>query len=267
MSAPVWETNQQLRRSPIVTPPLRLPGQSIDERICDLRDKFNELLVLPLCLVALAIVEWLHWLMAAPPNPFIPSVLALIAILYAWRKGAPLVATIKNHRLGRDGERSVGQMLEQLRGKGYCIFHDIIGPDFNIDHVIVGPAGIFTIETKTRSKPMRGCSKIVYDGNTVRIESGQPIDAPLDQARAQAQWVSERLNDGRATPFTVQPIVVFPGWYVERTGPRSNRDVWVLNPKMLAQCLEDERSILSPALVDSAANTLTRYSRWPISQN
>ena len=33
-----------------------------------------------------------------------------------------------------------------------------------IDHVIIGPAGIFTIETKTWSKPVRGEARIVFDG-------------------------------------------------------------------------------------------------------
>jgi hypothetical protein len=61
-----------------------------------------------------------------------------------------------NLRLGLEGERTVGHALEELRVYGYQVFHDIPGNKFNIDHVIAGPAGIFTIETKTRSKPGDG---------------------------------------------------------------------------------------------------------------
>ncbi|MGD1866748.1 MAG: nuclease-related domain-containing protein [Phormidesmis sp.] len=35
------------------------------------------------------------------------------------------------------------------------MFHDVVGKNFNIDHVVIGDTGIFTIETKTYRKPMR----------------------------------------------------------------------------------------------------------------
>ncbi|HEX9145591.1 MAG TPA: nuclease-related domain-containing protein, partial [Candidatus Binatia bacterium] len=53
---------------------------------------------------------------------------------------------VKALRLGRNGERDVGQKLEPLRKHGYQVFHDIIGDGFNIDHVLIGPAGIFTVQ-------------------------------------------------------------------------------------------------------------------------
>jgi hypothetical protein len=169
---------------------------------------------------------------------------------------------IKNLRQGRDGERYVGQMLEQLREKGYRVFHDISGEGFNIDHAIMGPAGVFTIETKARSKPPTGRPTIVYDGNTIRIEKGFPFDEPLKQARAQAWWLTNLLNDGRGRVFRVRPIVVFPDWYVERTGPRSNDDVWVLNPKALGTFLDHEPSVLPADRIDDAAQALIQYCRW-----
>jgi hypothetical protein len=232
----------------------------------DLRDKFNDLLALPLCLVVLAMFEWWRWSFAISPNPWVLTIAALISITYAWRKGARLVRTVKNHRLGRDGERVVGQMLEPLREKGYRVFHDIPGAGFNIDHVIVGPAGIFTIETKTRTKPMRGSSKIVYDGHAIRIEDGPSFQKPLKQARTQAQWLADLLNDGRTATFTVRPVVVFPEWYVERTGPRSKHDVWVLNPKALDKFLDHEPHVLSADAIDAAAHALTQHCRRPITE-
>ena len=266
MSASAWKTSRQLRRSPIKTPPLRVPGQSSDERISNLQNKFTDLVVPPLCLVVLAFFEWWHWMMAVPPNPWVFTIVALLSIIYAWGKGAPLVAMVKNLRLGRDGERSVGQMLEPLREKGYRVFHDIPGDGFNIDHAIVGPAGVFTIETKTRSKPEHGSSKIVYNGNAIRIEDGRSFQKPLKQARSQAQWLADLLNDGRTTTFTVRPVVVFPEWYVERTGPRSKEDVWVLNPKALQKFLDHEPHVLPADANDAAAHALTQHCRRPITQ-
>jgi hypothetical protein len=266
MSVSAWNVNRKLRPSPIKTPPLRLPGQSIEERINELRSEFHEYLILPFCFVVLAMFECLRWWTAAPPNPILLTIAASITIVYAWIKIVPLKTMIRNLKVGQDGERSVGQMLEPLRGNGYRVFHDIPGADFNIDHAIVGPAGIFTIETKTKTKPMDGSHKILYDGHAIRLEDGRSFQQPLLQARAQAHGLANFLNDGRTKTFTVRPVVVFPEWYVETIGPRNKNDVWVLNPKQLASWLDQEPRVLSTDAIDAASHALTQYCRRPITE-
>ena len=258
MPAPAWDTTREHRRPLFVHPLLRLPGQSMDERITHHQEKLADLVVPTFCLVVLAVFEWWRWWFPVPPMPLPFTAIALIAVLYAFPRVMRHRAGMKTDRQGRDGERYVGQMLEQLRDKGYRVFHDIPGEGFNIDHVIIGPAGVFTIETKTRSKPPSGRPTIVYDGNTIRIEKGFRFDEPLKQARAQAWWLANLLNDGRGTRFSVRPIVVFPDWYVERTGPRSKDDVWVLNPKALGTFLDYEPPVLSADRIDDAAHDLIR---------
>lgn len=259
LSNPAWKPDGKPLRSTLRTPPLRLPGQSVDERISVCYEKMDAILIAPFCFVVVALYGWIQWWMGHIFNPFILTTIAIITILYAWNKIVPIRHVVKNLKLGRDGERFVGQMLEQLRGKGYRVFHDIPGPSFNIDHAIVGPAGIFTIETKMRTKPLRGAGKIFYDGNTVRLEGNRPVDEPLHQVRAQAHWLAALLNDGRASKHKVRPILVFPEWYVERTGRRDKDDIWVLNPKALDTFLDHEPPVLSSVSIDSASQALTQY--------
>jgi hypothetical protein len=83
------------------------------------------------------------------------------AFVYKGSRGIPA-------HLGRDGERAVGRTLERLVADGYHVFHDIVGPNWNIDHLMIGPGGIFTIETKTRSKLERGHAVIRYRAEQVR---------------------------------------------------------------------------------------------------
>ena len=49
---------------------------------------------------------------------------------------------------GARGEEAVGQVLEELDGFGYRTLHDIETGRGNLDHVVVGPTGIFAVETK-----------------------------------------------------------------------------------------------------------------------
>src|SRR4029077_13677170 len=51
---------------------------------------------------------------------------------------------------GAEGEEVVGKVLEGLAEDGWCVIHDVCFGRGNIDHIVVGPGGIFTIETKSR---------------------------------------------------------------------------------------------------------------------
>jgi len=175
MSVSPRHIDSQRHRSPLRIPPLRFPGQSVEEEINLLQFKIDELLVPSFCIVVVALMEVWHWWTSVPPSPALLSTTAFILVIYAGQRIWSYNRAIKNLRLGRDGERTVGQMLESLRAQGYRVLHDIAGPDFNVDHVIIGLAGIFTIETKTRSKPMDENAKIMYDGNAIRIASERPF--------------------------------------------------------------------------------------------
>lgn len=160
--------------------------------------------------------------------------------------------------LGRDVERAVGEYLDRFREKGYRVFHDIVAGDFNIDHLILGEAGVFTIETKGVSKKSKGNQKIVYDGSTVTIDGFMPDRDPIIQAKAQAAWAKEILRDLTGKEFPVQPVVLFPGWFIDGKG---GSEVWVLNPKALPSFIENKKPVLQPETIRAAASHFSRYVR------
>jgi len=150
------ETARQDKRSPLKDRPLRFPGQSLDSEIRKLQIEIVGYFILAVFLIFVAYSQWVSWYFHAPPQPLIFFVLALIFIAYGCYRVYQIQKRIKNMKLGRDGERHVGQALETLREKGFTVFHDLIGKNFNVDHVIVSPHGVFAVETKTISKPVRG---------------------------------------------------------------------------------------------------------------
>jgi hypothetical protein len=61
--------------------------------------------------------------------------------LYAWRRGL-------------DGERRTGEVLAALQSHGWAILHDLHWPGrpyANIDHIAIGPTGVFVIDSKNWS--------------------------------------------------------------------------------------------------------------------
>ena len=130
--------NDQRTRSPIKGKALREPGQSLSEQLEDLvYDRMLLWLLLPLLFGLLAGLEWWRWYREAPYNPLFYTVVAVLAALVSALR---LVRLFRQARalLGRDGERVVGQFLEDMRPDGYHVLHDLIGDGFNVDHVVIG---------------------------------------------------------------------------------------------------------------------------------
>ena len=182
-------------RSPLKNRPLRNPGQSLDEQIRDLIEtNIAGPVFLAMFGILVAVLEWWRYYHPAPPSPGVYSFGAALVIVYAVFRVYRSLPRVRALKLGRDGEKVVGQFLEALRERGYRVFHDIIGADFNIDHVLIGPAGIFTVETKTHRKPS-GDAHIIFDGEMIRIDGFVPDRDPVAQAKAQANWLRDLLNE------------------------------------------------------------------------
>jgi hypothetical protein len=251
----------RITRSPLKAPPLRNPGQSVEEELHDIiYDRILAPWLIAILLLLVAGLEWWRYYKALPPAPLPYSVFAVVGLAYAAFQFFRLRPKIKRLKQGRDGERVVGQYLERLREKGYQVFHDVVGEGFNVDHVIVGPAGVFTVETKTYSKPVKGEAKIQFDGETLTADSFMPDRDPIVQAKAQASWLREIISESTGKTMRVHPVIVFPGWFIERK-PGSAKGLWVLNPKALPDFLDHEPAVLSAEEVKLVSFHLSRFIR------
>jgi len=247
-------------KSPIKNLPVRQPGQSTREKQRDiLFDNIMPYYLAAAMIVMLAVMEWISHLLKSPPSPILYTAMALIAIAIAIWKTKQGFTRMKQLRLGAIGEEAVGQFLdEKLRPIGCQVFHDVLGDSFNVDHIVVGPTGLFAIETKTHSKPMKGACNVKYDGEHVTVNGATPDRDPVVQAKCEAKWVSDLLEQSTGRRFFVQPIVLYPGWYVETTKP--NVDVWVLNDQAVPTFIKNTRNHqLSPEDISLISFHLKRY--------
>jgi len=76
-----------------------------------------------------------------------------------------------NMRRGAVGEIQVGHLLTNLPDE-FCVINDLSTPNGNIDHVVVGPTGVFVLDTKA----WRGV--VAADGKGELLLNGQPTDKP-----------------------------------------------------------------------------------------
>jgi len=242
-----------------------LPTNPAGDSLLDLQhdtllDGFLRWSMVAMALAAMAVMDWTRYLLKTPPNPIPTTIFAAIAVILAFILGRRALRKSYDMRAGIWGERYVGAVLDELRVDGFQIVHDVPDKKGNIDHVVIGPGGVFTIETKTRTKRAGARDKkIFYDGECILADGLKPDRDPIAQAHAQARQIREILKDQTTEDVSVQPVVTYPGWYVEVKAKAPS--VWVHNENYLVMRLRDLPRVLSSKQVDTYANALRRYVR------
>ncbi len=69
------------------------------------------------------------------------------------------------------------------------------------------------------------------------------------------------IKDSTGKDFSVKPVVVFPGWYIESTYQKTQSKLWVLNPKVLPQFIENEPKVLLKEDMMLISYHLSRFVR------
>ena len=96
--------------------------------------------------------------------------------------------TIEAWRIGAAGERMTARHLGRLADHGFITLNDRKVPGYagNLDHIVIGPTGVWAVETKN----LRG--KVVIDGESLRI-GGRRQDKIVDQVYREAGAIRAAL--------------------------------------------------------------------------
>ena len=129
--------------------------------------------------------------------------LALLLALAVQSSRLRLASFIKGAR----GEEYVGRILGLLPA-GYEIFHGLPGrahdgADGDLDHVVVGPTGVFVVETKNWT------GSVTVDGERILSNGREPDRPPLAQVNRAADGLRALLRETCGGPVAVQPILCF----------------------------------------------------------
>jgi hypothetical protein len=159
---------------------------------------------------------------------------------------------------GARGERFMAAELEKL-GRGWRVLHSIPwgNGEWDIDHLVIGPPGVFPINTKRLID-----AEVVVSGSSFR-KSGWKVDY-LEKAAKEANRVIQRLNRvGISSP--VLPIIAISGASsvrVKSTPVGLGVVVGVAPVKGVVRKLRKRNPVLSPEAVDAAYEVLTDPSVW-----
>jgi hypothetical protein len=252
---------------------LRSPGEGARLKIDALTDRIVEdclaaiLAPLGIFIAFALVVQW-----QKPQGSALVSLVILLPVLCLFVLGF-FVHRISRRMLertdwylGQFGERNVADHLDALRQRGWRVFHDVPaenkGKKFNLDHVVVGPGGVFAIETKTPRRPeivhSREVHVVHYNGVALQWPTGM-IDYHKPRiAQYRADWLRQWLNEEGIPVQEVIPLLAIPWWYVRTTG---SGPVQAVNPGQLAGIIGSHDRRISDQLAAAIAAKLEARCR------
>ena len=166
-------------------------------------------------------------------------VVSLLATVVFWWKG---LRRVESFFKGARGEERVAGLLAMLPG-GFHVFHDFAVGGHHVDHVVVGPTGIFSVETKS------WLGSVTVDENEIIVNGHLPDRAPVGQATREAAAVQAALRRAGWTIGEVKPVLCFASdTFVDAR--RAVGPVMVLNAGAAVGWIEAQPKVMSDGDVE-----------------
>ena len=240
-------------------------GGYAQNRAHNLRMKFIQLSLASVGAVGLTLgLAGAAYLPSARLHPLVYSLVLWVVALALWhlhRRVLPRMDQIERERLryvaGATGADRVAWLLDNLSDQHF-VLHDVPTPTGNLDHVVIGPQGVFVIETKN----WRGV--VTADGSGELRLNGQPAERPY--LRQLVRRTTEAREALRHYPFefhcVFQTVCVFTSASVN-VPPGSTDYVYCLRDDELMDYLldEDGRQLLNQRMISGLADVFSAYQR------
>jgi hypothetical protein len=182
-----------------------------------------------------------------------------MALALGWKlRFRPTEAT-RERRQDAEGEFQTARVLDQLQQAGFAVFHDLAAPDSaaNIDHLVLGPTGIWVVGSKRYSGALR------LDGDG-RLWHG---DHSLDRVLSTLWWEVKQVTTtlGTGDDVLVRPALCIHGARLPWLGELAVDGVPVVSGALLAPSLRSARRALPhQRVVDLTAQVRAAFRPAPV---
>jgi hypothetical protein len=185
-----------------------------EQSINKYQKQFRIIFLAPFCFVAaFSVASAMGYL---PGKNLLVSVLAIgacvVSALFVPKIINRLVDKLERERLdfrkGAVGEAVVGHVLDNFPDD-FHVIHDLATPLGNIDHVVIGPSGVYAIDTKN----WKGV--VTADGNGELLLNGKPTDKPeMKDLVRRFMSIKKRVKALSSRDPYVRGVFAFPSAHV-----------------------------------------------------
>ncbi|MFF2744967.1 nuclease-related domain-containing protein [Kitasatospora sp. NPDC058048] len=172
-----------------------------------------------------------------------------------------LAAKLSRQRLGDpstlrglEGEQIVGARLEPLKVAGWKVLHGVPLPSgSDIDHVVIGPPGVFTVNSKHHP----GATVWVGDKVVKVNRNGFPY---LENSEFEASRTARLLTEWCGFEVPVHPVIAVVG--AQKITLGAAPAVTVIDGEQIADVLPTRPAALSPSRVDRVFTIARHRHVW-----
>ncbi len=159
-------------------------------------------------------------------------------------------------RVGAKGEEKVGRELAKLPD-GWHVLHAVPIGDrgSDIDHVVIGPRGVFTLNTKHHPD-----GKVCVFERGLRV-NGHPKTVYLHASRHEAERTGKLLTTACAMTVEVQAVIVFVD-LAELTVKGTPPDVRITTRRGIRNLLMQQPARLTPPEVEHIYTVARNSAIW-----
>ena len=162
-------------------------------------------------------------------------------------------------RVGADGEEAIGTRLNKLEKHGWRVLHSVpVGQrDADIDHVLIGPGGVFTINTKRHPN-----KSVVVRGDAIRVDGQRRPYVP--KSRHEAARAAKLLTHACGFPVEVKGVLVFltGTLFPDVTIKKAPGDVYLLDRMDVPGAFRRTKHRLSASTIDAIYEHARRKTTW-----
>ncbi|MBT8082138.1 MAG: NERD domain-containing protein [Gammaproteobacteria bacterium] len=162
---------------------------------------------------------WQLWLQVA--------FLALAAIFAGWRLGRTILAR-HEVKFMRDANIAIGHQLQQIAAGSSRVFHDVATSAGVVDHVVVGPRGIYGINVVARRARKRGSAFL--QGNELTFSQRYGV-VPLANIAASTARLEKEISRLLGCKVRVRSVIAAPGWDI---GEQASENHLLVNERTIS---------------------------------
>jgi hypothetical protein len=123
-----------------------------------------------------------------------------VAALVGWRLRFRPSEQAGTWQRGAQGERHTARLLRRLPRHGFVVFHDLAvpGSQANVDHLVIGPTGVFVIDSK------QWTGSVHQDADGLVWHNHYRLDRTLETVRWEAETIGRMLGTRAAALLCIQ---------------------------------------------------------------
>lgn len=174
-------------------------------------------------------------------------------------------AHIEHWREGAEGERKTARALRPLKRSGLAVLHDIQTPHGNDDHITVGRAGVFLMETKNLKGVVELRGGVPYVQRRLDPDAERREGQIRPRALSGAARLKEDIEHHTGHRMWVQAIVVFWSDFPEGLFD-DGRCTFIHGPRLRAW-MKNRPDRLDPVVIKDVTNAVVQIALEGASPN